>query len=334
MAFDWLAFFDQHNIEYVTRGSNVSRDNVAIHCPFCGVDDESQHLSVNLSGRGYRCFRRPTHRGRSAARLVAALLRCSLDAARRMVGDAVFIPDDFMGRVTSVLTPAQVDESAELEWPEEFKTIADRPSARLVYQYLMGASRRFSCDQIDTFTERFGLHYASQGLYRGRIVFPVHQDNRLVSWTGRTVYPGEALRYRTLSTDPESQDCMRGYGPALGPISDYLLWYDDLLDTDADTIVLVEGPFDALNVRVRGWGEGIDATAFFTSSPSTQQINLLHELLPRYRRRLLLLDQNTLATALHVVGSLTGLGVEIAHLPRGVKDPGLLTRRQLFSIVD
>lgn len=333
MAFDWISFFDANRIEYVTRGANVSRDNVAIHCPFCGADDHSQHLSVNLSGNGWRCFRRPDHKGKSSARLVAGLLNCSLEVAKRMVGEAIFIPDDFAARVSASLAPVVQAEERTLELPEEFKPINPKlPSARLIMRYLEGSTRGFARDEILRFHKRYGLRYAMRGMFKGRVIFPVRSQGSLVSWTGRSVYPYEQLRYRTLSTDPESKDALAGYGPALGPISDYLLWFDDLLKTDADTIVLVEGPFDALNVRVRGWGEGIDSTCFFTASPSTQQVNLLHELLPRYRRRLLLLDRGTLATALQINAMLSGLGVEIAQLPRGVKDPGLLTRRQLLTI--
>jgi hypothetical protein len=52
------------------------------------------------------------------------------------------------------------------------------------------------------------------------------------------------------------------------------------------------------------------------------QIEQLHEVLPRYRRSVLLLDRNTVHTALEVQSELTWLGVSIAYLPDGIKDPG------------
>jgi hypothetical protein len=118
----------------------------------------------------------------------------------------------------------------------------------------------------------------------------------------------------------------------LAPINNYLLWWDHLIDCDADTIILVEGPFDALKVTTLGWTRGIVATCFFTQSPGPLQIDLLHELLPKFEKKYLLLDQGTLPALITIASELQTLGVEPLRLPIGVKDPGELTGEQLEEL--
>lgn len=332
MAFDWIRFFERHGVAFASSGANVSRGNVAIHCPFCGSDDAGQHMSVSTDGRGWRCFRRHDHRGKSPARLVQALLGCSSEQARALVG-GTFVPDDFMAAVSRAMaTPQHVEaDRPVLRMPPEFKRFARLPSSKLFIRYLR--DRDFSDEQIERLSPRYDIRYCTVGPYRGRIVFPVKFEDQLVSWTGRSIYPTALLRYRALTNDVERAR-EEGMGQAMGPISHFLLWYDKLMKADADTLCLCEGPFDALKVDMLGAGDGVRATCFFTSGPTAPQIALLHTLLPRYRHRYLLLDRGTLPNAIRIQGQLTGLGVELVELPSALKDPGeLRTRRQLLKLI-
>ena len=94
-------------------------------------------------------------------------------------------------------------------------------------------------------------------------------------------------------------------------------------NVDADTLVLCEGPFDALKVDVLGRDYGIAATCFFTSAPTDAQIALLHDLCPQFRRKVLLLDRGTLALAMRVNSRLAGLGVITREVSGDLKDPGV-----------
>lgn len=331
MSFEWLPFLDAHHIFYATSGSNVSRGNVAVHCPFCGPADQSQHMSIAINGRGWHCFRQPEHSGKSPVYLVQALLGTTLDRARAIVGDSLFIPDgDFMQAVMSKFEPPSVDAPRKLTLPEDFKPIVELPSTRRAIDYLTGPSRQFTRKQALTMTGNYDLRFATRGHFKGRIIFPVRYKRKLVTWTGRSIYPSEQLRYRTLSTDAELTDT-----PALGPISDYLLFYDALVNNvdNSDTLILCEGPFDALKVRVIGRKYGIRATCFFTAAPSARQIDMLYDVLPFYRHRYLLLDRGTLSTTMRVWSELRSAKIEPLKLPDGVKDPGLLTRKQLLQIL-
>jgi hypothetical protein len=334
MAFEWLPFLDSHRIHYVTTGPNVSRGHVAVHCPFCGSADKSQHMSINLQGKGWRCFRnRDQHKGVSPVYLVQALLNTTLDRAKAIVGDAVFIPDDWMNAVMNKMNPqgVAVRKHKKLVLPDEFKRLQEKPSARHFINYLTGPTRKFTKREVLLMTDQYDLHYAVAGPMKGRIIFPVYYEDELVTWTGRSIYPDAFLRYKTLSTDPEVEE-----HPALGPINDYLLWYDDLVNDSkpTDRLILCEGPFDALKVNVLGRRHGIKATCFFTASPSVAQIDTLHTLIDRFAQCFLLLDRGTLGTALRVQGALSSLRLPYLTLPNNIKDPGLLDACGLLSIID
>lgn len=329
--FDWLSFFQRNAIEYVERGPNVARGNVNIRCPFCN-DDPSHHLGVALDGAGWGCWRRRDHRGRSPIRLVMALLRCDFETARSVVGSDASLPADFMSQVSGLITsntvtPAQ--KSPDLCMPAEFKAFHhELPSARPFVAYMV--RRGFTPRCVMNSTRRFGLRYATQGDFAGRIVFPVMQDGKLITWTGRSIYADAHLRYKALGM--QRPDKPRDVW-ARDAIINRLLWYDDLLRDKADTLFLVEGPFDALKVRVLGRRHGVTATCFFTAAPSPAQIDLLNNLIPRYRHCVLLLDRGTLATSLQVLTFLRPLGVRVANVPDHLKDPGEFSRSDFRKFV-
>lgn len=330
--FDLQRFFDQHGIKYRTSGANVSRGNIAIHCPFCGPDDPSEHLSVNIEGKGWRCWRHPDHRGKSPARLVRALLRCSMDKAREIVGHSIFLPEDFGDRVKAMFaTAADMPIVDELPVPAEFRAFKGYPTSRPFVRYLR--DRGFTDLQIGRMTNRYGMRYCTEGSYGGRIIFPVTYDGELVSWTGRSISRNATLRYKTLTTDEESAD-REGYRPALGAISHYLLWFDELEERGGEVLVLCEGPFDALKVDVLGRADGIRATCFFTAAPTEAQVDMLHTLARRFDRILLLLDKGTVSLGMRVSQQLSSVQVESAHMPKGLKDPGeLQNTKQLLRLV-
>lgn len=317
MAFDWQSFLDSYNIHYVTRGANVARGHVSVKCPMCGDEDPSEHLTINLDGKGWRCYRRHEHRGVKPERLVQALLNVSYAEAVRICGGSIFIPTDFLEVVKGKLLPKQEVHKHTLRWPKEFRPIdLNKPSCKPYVRYLI-EERGFLKREVSYMHEDYGLSYAVEGPYRGRIIFPVHFFGNLVSWTARHINPSVELRYRTLSTSETEYDPQ----PAVGPISDYLLWYDDLLD-GGDTLCISEGPFDALKVRTLGRSRGIFATCCFTAQPSDAQIECLYDIAEGFKHRYLLLDAGTLATSLSVSQKLAPLRITPVMLPKWLKDPG------------
>ena len=315
--FDWLHFFQQNNTPYRTAGANVSKGNAVLRCPWCGVSDEGEHLVVNLQGRGFKCWRQPLHSGKNPAKLIQALLNCSWEQANSIAGQSKSLPNDFMNKVRqSIQKQEMVQQPNKLKLPIEFKKFSTLPSCRMYLSYIN--SRGFTIKD----TNEYQIYYASLGPYKGRVIFPVYFEGNLVGWTGRTIFPSEQIRYKTLTNDLEKAK-ENGETPAPAPISDYLLWYDKLVETDADTIVLCEGPFDAFKVNVLGKYLGVVSTAFFTSTMSKAQANLLHQILPKFKNRFLLLDQQgTFSKAQRIKADLSSLNVIVKQLPKNIEDPG------------
>lgn len=326
MSFDWERFLQSNNIEFAEHGHGSTRGNLAIHCPFCGADDEGLHMSIATNGAGWRCWRRPQeHYGRSPVALVAQLLGCSIEQARGALGYSTTLPANFLQSVKSILAPAEYQETRDkLEMPAEFTPIRyTKPTARPFINYML--NRGFDRHAIERATDHYDIYYCTSGPFRYRIIFAVYYRNELVTWTGRSIMRDAALRYRALSADP-AKAALCGLPRARGPANSFLLWFDDLMEEDADTIVLCEGPFDALKVRVLGEAYGITATCIFTTTPTIDQVEHLHELLPRFKRRVLLLDPGTLPMALRTKSTLASFALEWKQVPKGVEDPGALTR--------
>jgi len=328
LAIDWPAFLRSHSIEYAESG----KDNIVTHCPLCGADDEGMHLSISLGGRGWRCWRRPQqHKGVSPTRLVQIILGCSWDAARRITNSPIKIPGDFLASVNNLMAPLPEQRRASLKLPDEFLPLDNhKPSRRPFLAYLTG--RGFSPAWIDRLSHAYGIYYCSRGAYGGRVIFTVNHEQKLVVWTGRTRYHNK-MRYRTLSPNPD-KSWKEGYAPAIAPITHYLLWYDGLKTANANTIILSEGPFDALKINILGHNLGIVSTCFFTAEPSDKQIDLLHELLPQFQHKYLMLDRNTAPTALRLSDKLRTLDIALRYLPDGIKDPGeLVDAKQLLRAI-
>jgi hypothetical protein len=322
---DWLQFFEQHNIHYRTSGPNVGRNASVIKCIWCGAADEGEHLVVSLEGKGFKCWR-CKNSGKNPAKLIQALLGCSWEQANSIAGNAKSLPNDFMLKVKSMLNKPEITQPAnQLKLPAEFKQFSRLPSCKIYLDYIN--SRGFAIKDA----EDYEVRYASQGNYKGRVIFTVQFEGGLVGWTGRTVYSSDPARYKTLSHDIEKAKD-NGEIAAPAPISDYLLWYDKLVETDANTIVLCEGPFDAWKINCIGKYIGCVATCFFTSTLSKQQSNLLYELLPKFENKYLLLDENTFSKSARIKSDMIALGVEVRRMQQGVKDPALINNPKQLKL--
>lgn len=333
--FDWPSFLDRQGIEYITTGPNVAKNNVNVHCPLCGAGDPSHHLGISLVGPWWGCWRDPAHRGTSVPRLVQLLLGCSWEQAQRLAGESATLPSDLLGAVEALLAEGSADPEPlrSLKMPEEFRDFSGRPGERFYRNYLL--QRGYSNKLIDGITKKYGIRYCKNGPFRGRVMFPIFYEGKLVTWTGRSIFQSDTLRYKTLTVDPDRASVL-GQEPAAGNISDFLLWYDEASAGSFETLVVVEGPFDALRLTTLGGPYALIATCFFTSAPSRRQIDLLYKLLPRYKNRYLLLDANTLSKSMALKYEfdwvLASLDVEVLYLPEGVKDPGELTKSDFLKL--
>lgn len=327
--FDWPRFLRQQGVPYITRGPNVSSgSNLGLHCPWCGPTDPSHHLSVSLRGEGYRCWRNPrAHVGKARWRLISALLNCSPEEARRLAGEETTpTPEDenLSAQLAKLLGPTQASSapaSGPVKLPKEIKPLrGPQGLAAPFWNYLddRGLASPWVCST-------YGLHYATAGRYRYRVVIPIQAvDGQLMTWTARTISPREPIRYKALPSRPPTDDYD---GPlARKPPGTLLLGLPFLIQVpNPRTLIVCEGPFDAIKVSALGRAVGVYGTCLFGLNISEGQALLIERLAARFERVMVLLDPDAATLNLRIREAVT-CSVAFGHMPQGVEDPGAFTQ--------
>lgn len=332
--FDWPRFLSQNRILFVTEGKNTPRGNISIKCPFCGASDPSEHMAISLSGKGWRCWRNGAHSGKHPAFLIQTLIGCSYERAMLLVQAerGTLVPSDMRERTAANLARPSNDPPPRPvypTWPKNFRAFTEVSAD----PYIAYVWNRGIVAKPWELTSHYSLYFAVTGAFKGRVILPVIEKGNLISWTGRSIWPQERQRYKSLTTDPEkarSWQC----DPASDAINNHVLWYDELMRAKRrDVLVLVEGPFDAVKVRYLGEDSGIHATCLFTSTPTSNQTGLLRRLRPRFKQMVILLDDDARIKALRMKSSLRDLGVKTAKIGEG--DPGeIASEQQLRAIIN
>ena len=339
MTFDWTTFLNRYNIPFNTRGPNTPAGAVTIPCPLCGAADHSDHM-VLWPGGGWRCWRNHEHGGQRPTRLVQIMLGCSYAEAQRLTDSGSPIPSTAQfAAVATMFTPIPKVASVEprrLKIPAEFRPLINIWACQPFLEYLRNRGFTTDAKSISFMYPTCGLRFATRGPFKGRIIFPMRYEGKLVSWTGRTIYRAEPARYKALTTNAEAA-ARAGLEPALAPINHHLLWWDWVIRTPSNTeLVLVEGPLDALRINTLGYKpferRTVAATCWLGSEPTIQQIDLLHRLAPKFKRCWIIPDADMRYKAYRIADALRPLKFTVATLPRGVEDPAeLRTYQQLMD---
>ena len=310
-SFDWQTFLTRYGIGYADHGPNVGKDHIATHCPYCGHSDEGQHMSISLNGRGWHCWRDSTHSGISPTRLVAAMLGVSWSDAASITGTGKGyqsmppVPaNSLVDAVNDLMRPhAPTKPPPPIAFPTSAKPLNSLSRTAIPYQLYMRGRGITDLSHLD----RWDILYDHRDeRFHGRILFGVRDKGKLVALTARAV--GHRLQPRYL---------------AEGPVDQHLIWADRM-PAKADTLVLCEGPFDALKVNILGSEQhGIWATCCMTSSFSPMQRAKLYALIPRFKRTVVLFDRGNEANAYGLSQSFPGRML-VATLPPHAKDPAEL----------
>lgn len=324
--FDWLEFLKHNNIEYITAGgAGTAKGNVYVVCPFCARQhDEHMRMGISILGKGWGCWRNEDHRGARPHKLVQALLGCSYEEAQRIVGDVAGLPGiadaTFGDAIAMMLSPgrAPAAKRGALEWPAEIRPLAGAGAAPFA-AYIQ--ARGYSKIEAGEICDLYSLRYARHGVFRFRVCFPISLGGKLTGWTGRSILPDQDLRYLALTTDAEKAKKWRT-PLALRSVYHSIWNYDDIArDANAHTLVLCEGPFDALRLDYYGRMFGLRAGCLFGKSISEPQIVLLENLAPRFKQRLLMLDDNSLFQSFGSSLRLAYLDFKVQALPEYAKEP-------------
>lgn len=327
---DWGSFCRLRHIDYIETAASTARGYINVHCPLCSVADQGYHLGLHRSGR-WTCFRDPVgHRGNDPRKIIILLTGCSYEEAESFVqGDVDIDTSDFDQAAAIFLTSSgpSGDDRQLLTFPEEFQPLtSQRGRAKIYWDYLL--KRGFSTKEVPKVARRYGLHYCDRGNWRGRIIIPVYVDAVLMSWTGRTVYEMEALRYRSLS---HASDAIPR---AVISIRDMLFNYDNAARRNYHTCVLVEGPLDAIKVDYYGHNYGVCSVATFGTGIRRPQLDLLEHLRIRCRTLIVCGDVGAEANIMDLLSTTRGMRMCSIDLPAGVRDPAELNKqqvRQLFT---
>lgn len=316
--FDWQTFLDRHGVSYRTQ-----KKDLYIHCPFCGPADSGQHMGISVVGKGWGCWRQQLHRGKAPDRLIQALLGCSWVEAQRISGRGAAAHltglGGFMAAVEGALGASPpVATAGPLVKPPHFRRLEfPRPGAgRMFVEYL--GDRGFTAEDIERLCLIYDLHYAVSGDWSYRLIIPVPDRNgKWYTWTGRAITDMAKLRYKTLTADPDKA----GAGPvSRGPITDCLLGLPDLFK-GGRTLVLAEGPFDAMRLSLFTGQYDMRATCLFGKAVTPAQLDLLARLRPLYTNLVLLLDPDASLDSMGLQTKLAPLGATY-HLLQGDDDPG------------
>ena len=309
---NWLQLLDDHRIHYVTSGPNTKRGEISIQCPFCGADDPSQHMGINLEAEAWGCHRNQAHRGKKPHRLIRAILGCSstqVDLIIKQYGAAD--PDTLESAILALTGENEppVKPAGALKLPPEAQPI---PHQGRFYDYIR--SRGF--DKAGPFAAYYNLKCATTGRWKDRIIIPVmNETGSLLAWTARAIMrPVSAPRY--LSSSNEIKETIYNLPNLLG----------------GEILFVTEGPFDALKVDWYGWPEEeANATAVFGTSITMSQISLLKNISKQYKRVVILLDPDAVESSFHLSEWLPT--AVMGQLPLSVKDPGDLNKQQVKDLV-
>jgi len=277
MAFDVIRFLDDHGIQWWPPGStNVSRGHVGIQCPFC--DDSLNHMGLEITGKKrpycWKCG------GHSWPKLIRALTGSSASKLVTEYGDIQHHP---LGESRTRLRASKCTPPGSPDFKPQHKGYLTR--------------RGFDADYL---IRKYDLRVTgSTDYYPYRIIFPITYKKTIVSYQGRS-YVDATPKYMTAKPEDE------------------VIFHKDIFfnldNSTRDTVILVEGVFDAIRL-----GDG--AIAAFGTAVTYNQLNLLVQ---QYRKVYTLFDSELAAQekAIKVANYLSTAGLVVRNITLDSGDPG------------
>lgn len=301
-----LNFLKSYNIYYVESGNNVIKGNVNIKCPYCGTDDPSEHLGINLTKGVFCCWKNNIHSGH-IGKLVQKLLNCSWDDVKKIIGTDTEIVN--VSEFDSLfLDNVEVElKTKKLEFRQEFREIEQSLLTGKFYRYLEFRGYK----DIVKLIKKYNIKCVLTGDFANRLIFPIYENKKLMSWIGRSISLDSDLKYMDLD-----KECSVKYPKECLFNFDKEIRHKDLY--------LTEGVFDTISIEEIGLG---DAISIFTKHITTEQKYLINELQNYYENIYIMLDKDAHMEALQLANELLFIkNISIKELPGSVNDPGELIK--------
>lgn len=302
------ALFNQYNIPFVTEGNNVKDGHLNIKCPWCGTDDPSEHLGINLDSGAFSCWRNIAHRGWHIHGLLKKLLGVSFEDAQAMLTatqqrSSLQQVTDRLIQSRSIPADPPTYNLASLE--QGLRILHDPPSAFAYYLI----ERKYDYVHHNALGILYALRYARFGHFRNRIVFPITYKQHVLGYTGRCIDNG-TLRY--LSEPGEV-------------VKQHILFYERVVH-GGKRLYITEGPFDALRLDYTAQYNNLPyrATCIFGLSYTAEQVSILQRVSRLFDEVVVLLDNGAEAQAMRLNRDLCLTHSRIGKLPKDIKDPAEL----------
>lgn len=324
---DWSRILSRARVPFITSGANVKRGEFNIRCPLCGSADPSYHMGLNPDNGYWACWRNVSHRGKNPIRLVMILLNVPYREAAEIAGlelsgESPVSLEGFGSKIRSFLGGKKsADEVAkQLAFPDDFRPLASSGLAGRRFRAYLADVRGFLPDDVEQMSKQYDLQFAISGRQMNRIVFPFYRHGALMSWTGRAIGKS-TVRYLDVEL-----------AAAVLPPKRMLYNYDQCSE-GGDSLVLVEGPMDAIKLDFYGQRYGVRAVAMSTASLSEEQVWDLSELSSRFNEIWVMVDSGgfQMSTSIRIANQISFIrkDLKIKAVPFGRKDAAELSASQI-----
>lgn len=175
---------DELGISPTLDGKNVSTGWIGIQCPFC--DDQSNHMGIRISDLKCSCWKCGGH---SFTSLIIELADCSQEEARRLhkILAEGSEADGLVNRTNPPIDSNYYLTRSSTILPPDSTSILPK----LHKEYLR--SRNFHPNRIK---RKYDLRACNTtGRYKFRLIIPIYQARRLVSFVSRAIFDDMSPKY-------------------------------------------------------------------------------------------------------------------------------------------
>jgi 5S rRNA maturation endonuclease (ribonuclease M5) len=314
-----INFLERNNIDYKLKGKNISKGNIGIICPYCN-DDTGFHLGIREDGV-FACWRDSEHQG-NIINLIKKLLNCSYYEALAELNIVSIADSDSMIKAVNRLfknTNNIQEIKKQLLLSNDFHNIENYGSTKKFYDYLI--YRGFN--KIEYLIKYYRLKCCLINKFSNRLIFPIYEKGKLITWVGRSVYKNDSLPYMT---QPQVD--------SIKITTDCLYDYDNIIE-GGKILFICEGVFDCMKIN---WytSEEIKATCLFTKRMSTYQQSLLLTLIDKYDKIIILLDPDAEINSQQMYDEITWMSgnIEIGKIQKGFKDVGEMKEKDINILIN
>ena len=290
--FDVVSYLNDRGVPFATEGKDVTNGWIGLQCRWCS--DTSNHLGVNLISNVISCWR-CGEKG-NVVKLVKDIEQNISFPETLSIMEKY---QDF-NRLSLIKDEEELVYKSKIEIPTFF-TKANWPDMpNILKKFLL--SRGFDPEII---CRSKPLYYGGiAGKFKHRLILPIVQRGRLISWVGRDLSGKSTIPYLNLEEEK-----------SVLPVKSTLYGYDEA--PPGRNVVVVEGPLDQ-------WKLGPGAVATYGTQWTQKQVSLLRGLNPN--KVFIIFDSEEMAqeSAVKLSKQIWWCDCEVFQL-NDVNDPGDLT---------